>query len=71
MGKVTLGVKTGRALCLSHLMYVDDVLVFSDGYPREVNKLQEILNIRNFAIGMEINFQKSPIPFNWGIGPDY
>jgi hypothetical protein len=45
------GVNMGRALSLSHLLFVDDALLFSNVTIWEANKLQEILDLYSTTTG--------------------
>jgi cyanate lyase len=56
-------VKLGRNFSSSHL-FVDDVLLFSDGSSRDARKLNEILELYSKATSMEINIHISCICFN-------
>jgi hypothetical protein len=49
---------------LSHMLFVDDVLLFSDSYNRDAILFKEILDLCSKASGIEINFQNSSITYN-------
>lgn len=55
------GVRIGRRGTLSHLMFVDDVLLFFFGSKREVSSFRDILHIYKKATKMEINNAKSAL----------
>jgi hypothetical protein len=42
-----LRVKVGRDLSLTHLLFLDDVLLFLKGYAREEIKFKEIMDLYN------------------------
>jgi hypothetical protein len=54
---ITLGHK------ITHLLFVDDILLFCSGQRRDAEKLAKILKMFHLAIGMIINVQKSTISF--------
>ena len=55
------GIQLAPNLNITHLLFVDDVLVFCSGVRRETRVLQEILELFSKATGMEINFAKSSL----------
>jgi hypothetical protein len=55
------GIKTSPDLRITHLLFVDDVLIFSSGRPRDVETLAAILQLFQDATGMIINSQKSTL----------
>jgi hypothetical protein len=63
-GRSLHGVQVGGNEYLTHLLFVDDVLLFSNGLEAEGRKLQEILQLYCKATSMEINFMKSVIFLN-------
>ena len=46
-------------MSLTHLLFVDDVLLFIGGTRREAETLRDILLLFSKATGMQINDQKS------------
>jgi hypothetical protein len=50
-------------LYISHLLFVDDILIFCDGSRRDTDKLFEGITLFKRATGMLINDQKSSITF--------
>jgi hypothetical protein len=42
---IITGIKIGKIVALTHLLFVDHVLLFSNGSPREARRLEEILEI--------------------------
>jgi hypothetical protein len=54
------GLQIGRAINLTHFLFVDDVLLYDDGTRRDVIKLKEIQYLYCLATGMT-NMQKSSI----------
>jgi hypothetical protein len=54
-------VRIGSSEALTHLLFVDDVLLFYFGLEREGQCFKNILQICNKAIGMEINENKSTV----------
>jgi hypothetical protein len=55
------GIKISPVLFLTHLLFVDDVLIFSGGSRREVEVLRNILSLFSKATGMQINDRKSSL----------
>ena len=53
------GLKFGTEVCVTHILFVDDVLTFFGDFDEEGNELKEILNILCLATRMEINYDKS------------
>ena len=45
-------------LCFSHLLFVDDVILFGLGIVRKVAKYKEILDLYNKDTRMEVNVHK-------------
>jgi len=56
-----VGIHITRELSLTHLLFVDDVLIFCSGSIRETQTLHEILVLFSKATGMDINVGKSTI----------
>ena len=46
---------------LTHLLFVDDVLIFYYGSVKDFNTLDDILKLFSKATGMNINFEKSTV----------
>jgi hypothetical protein len=55
------GIKISPGLYISHLLFVDDILIFCDGSRQDIEKLSEGLLLFKHATGMEINAQKSSV----------
>jgi hypothetical protein len=55
------GIKTSLDLRITHLLFMDDVLIFSSGRTRDVETLAVILQLFQDATGMIINSQKSTL----------
>jgi len=58
------GIRISQSLCITHLLFVDDVLIFCSGSRKDAETLKEILNLFSKATGMEVNFRKSTISTN-------
>lgn len=58
------GILIGNSLQLSHLLFVDDVLLFCDGSWRDAYKLKEDFDLYCIATSMKVNMQKSSISFH-------
>jgi len=56
------GINMGGILCVTHLLFVDDIMLFCNGFRREASKLKE-LYFFSLAIGMVFNERKSTIYF--------
>jgi hypothetical protein len=54
------GIKITLDLQITHLLFVDDVLIFCSGAPRDAGKLSEILNLWN-TTNIQINQGKSTL----------
>jgi hypothetical protein len=54
-----LGVSLSPTLRLSHLIFVDDVLIFCSGMRGDAENLSSILDLSGHATCMQINFHKS------------
>jgi len=65
---VRVGDFQGKHLTISmkitHLLFVDDVLIFCSGQRWDAEVLAKILSLFRSATGMQINFQKSALPFS-------
>ena len=55
------GIQIASHLNVTHLLFVDDVLIFCSGCRGDTRALQEILALFTKATGMEINFGKSSL----------
>ena len=55
------GIKIATNLNITHLLFVDDILIFYNDSIREAERLSEILILFCKATGMQINLQKSSI----------
>lgn len=55
------GVQIAQNLFITHLLFVDDVMIFCSGTRGDTRALQEILEIFSKATGMEINAEKSTL----------
>jgi hypothetical protein len=53
-----LGVSLSLTLRISHLLFVDDILIFCSGSRGDAEKLSSILDLSGHATGMQINVQK-------------
>ena len=51
----------GEQLAITHLLFVDDVLIFCSGDRRDTRVLKEILDLFTKATGMDIDFEKSTL----------
>jgi hypothetical protein len=58
------GIKISNGLAITHLLFVDDILIFCDGSKRDADLLSEGLTLFKLATGMIINAQKSNILFS-------
>jgi hypothetical protein len=58
------GIKITHGFYISHLLFVDDILIFCDGSRQDIGKLCDGLLLFKHATGMEINKQKSSITFS-------
>jgi hypothetical protein len=56
-------IKIDGSLYLSHLIFMNDILLFYYGYRRDALKLKDILDLYSIAIGMKINIHKSITSF--------
>ena len=55
------GIKIATNLNITHLLFVDDILIFCNGSIRDVEKLSEILHLFCKATGMKLNEHKYSI----------
>jgi hypothetical protein len=55
------GIMIAPGLRITHLLFIDDVIIFFSGQDRDDEKLAEILNLFCFATGMQINPNKSTL----------
>lgn len=63
------GIKIGGSLYLSHLLFVDDLILFCDGSRSNTEKLKDILDLYSIATGMKINVGESTVSFS-GVDED-
>eukprot|EP00253_Pinus_taeda_P030228 PITA_30228 len=59
-GKVK-GIEVAINLFISHLLFVDDILIFTNGSSNEIKEYKSIFDLFMKATGMEINTRKSQI----------
>jgi hypothetical protein len=45
-----IDIRIGRITCLTHLLFVDVILLFTYGYVREARQVQDILGVYNITI---------------------
>jgi hypothetical protein len=50
---------------ISHLLFVDDCIVFSEASHRGALRLQEVLDIYSRGSGQLVNREKSAVIFSW------
>jgi hypothetical protein len=55
------GIQVAPGMRITHLLFVDDVLIFCNGRVGDAEILADILNLFRLATGMQINSQKSTI----------
>ena len=60
LGRFT-GICIGDQLNITHLLFVDDVLIFCSRDRRDTRVLKEILDLFSKATGMDINVEKSTL----------
>jgi hypothetical protein len=60
------GIKISINFSLTHLLFVDDILIFCEGNISYISTLKEILNTFCLATRMKINKDKSSL-FSWGL----
>lgn len=65
------GMRVGiHAPWISHLLFADDCIIFSEASQRGAQHLQEILNIYGRGSGQLVNKEKSAIFFSKNCGDD-
>lgn len=57
------GLILAQGINLTHLLFVDDILLFCRGTRRDIDCIFRGLNLFKIATGMMINFQKSTVSF--------
>ena len=57
----TVDPRSHTPLMVSHLLFADDTLIFSDALPSQIGKLRDILSSFKAVSGLHINLAKS----NW------
>jgi hypothetical protein len=55
------GIQVTPGMRITHLLFVDDVLIFCSGRVGDAEILTEILSLFRSSIGMQINIQKSTL----------
>lgn len=58
------GIAISQVLSITHLLFVDDILIFSDGSRRSMGTLIRGLELFHIATGMAINEAKSTISWS-------
>lgn len=59
--------KINGAKSVSHLVYADDILIFSKAYPKSIRAIKRILEIFSFS-WLEVNLQKSSVNYSIAVG---
>ena len=52
------GIQISSGLAITHLLFVDDILIFCDGYCRGLQTLCQGMDLFRWATGMVINDEK-------------
>ena len=60
----TKGIRMGESIPLTHLLFVDDILLFIMGTKGEEKKFKEMMDLYRKTTRMEVNIDKSSILFN-------
>jgi hypothetical protein len=60
------GIKISLNFSLTHLLFVDDILIFCEGNISYISSLKEILQTFYLATCMQINMEKSSL-YSWGM----
>lgn len=60
-GRFGKGLEVAVNLYISHLLFVDDILLFTNGNLNEIKDLKNILDLFMKAIGMQVNYRKSQL----------
>jgi hypothetical protein len=60
------GINVGTSYYVTHLLFIDDILIFCEGTRRMVENLREIINLFCEATSMKLNIDKSTISY-WGL----
>jgi hypothetical protein len=63
--KALKGIKIGGSIFLSHLFFVDDILLFNDGFKEGCNEAQRNFKCIFHIASMLVNFQKSTLSSLW------
>ena len=58
------GIPISEVLFITHLLFVDDILIFCDGTHQDISKLKEGLQLLRVDIGMLVNDYKSTISYS-------
>jgi hypothetical protein len=58
------GIKVAKGIAITHLLFVDDVVILGFGSVEEWIELKQLLSVFFEASGMEVNFQKCCFLFN-------
>jgi hypothetical protein len=58
------GVQISQTIYLSHLLFVDDVLIFCDGQRGDAEALYNLMKLFSRVTGMQINEGKSTLSVN-------
>ena len=58
------GIPISEVLFITHLLFVDDILIFCDGTHQDIIKLKEGLHLLQVATGMVVNDDKSTISYS-------
>ena len=61
---VVEGIKNNSPLIISHILFMDDTMIFGQGSIRKMNIIKEILDICYKATRIEINMVKSTLLFH-------
>eukprot|EP00253_Pinus_taeda_P027227 PITA_27227 len=59
--EVVKGLELAVNMFISHLLFVDDILLFTNGSVNEIKELKSILDLFMKAIGMQVNHRKSQL----------
>jgi hypothetical protein len=58
------GLQVASFATISHLLFMDDIMLFGHGFVKELEKLKELLDLYCKVACMEINMNKSLMSFN-------